>query len=91
MNSIQRLRAGPTWREDALIWDRPRVVYPLVYVRIRRYRATFMHSGSPRSRVSGLGFEVSGFLAYRLKDSEFFGLRGLIRGFFFILFSRVYT
>ena len=27
---------GPTWREDALIWDRPRVVYHRVYLSIRR-------------------------------------------------------
>jgi len=27
---------GPTWREDALFWDRPRVVYHRVYFTIRR-------------------------------------------------------
>ena len=38
LESDDRLWRGPTRREDALFWDRPRVVYHRVYLSIRRYR-----------------------------------------------------
>ena len=31
------MAGGPTWREDALIWERPRVVNQRVYFSIRRW------------------------------------------------------
>ena len=42
------LWCGPTKREDALSWDRPRVVYHGVYISIRRFEQGFFQGSGFR-------------------------------------------
>ena len=81
---------GPTWRGDALFWDRPRVVYHRVYFSIRRKNRKLSQALIPetlqRFDMNVVGIQVQ--YPCCLKEPSLHSERSLVRTLFVIQVQR---